>query len=56
MRYIFSMRVISYKKIQDFTRKHATGRKPLEAWYKKVKHTNFGSFSDLRKTFPTPIR
>lgn len=45
------MRVISYKKIQDFTRKHAAGRKPLEAWYKIVKHTNFVSFSELRKTF-----
>jgi mRNA interferase HigB len=45
------MRVISHKKIQDFTRKHAASRKPLEVWHKIVKHTNFGSFSDLRKTF-----
>jgi mRNA interferase HigB len=45
------MRVISYKKIQDFARKHADSKKPLYAWYKIIKHTNFGSFADLRKTF-----
>jgi mRNA interferase HigB len=51
MRYIVSMRVISHKKIQDFARRHAGSKKALEAWYKVVKHSNFGSFSELRKTF-----
>lgn len=51
MRYIVNMRVISHKKIQDFARRHADSKKPLEAWYKVVRHSNFGSFSELRKTF-----
>lgn len=51
MRYTVNMRVISHKKIRDFTKKHAASKKPLEAWYKIVRHANFGSFSDLRKTF-----
>ena len=47
------MRVISHKKLQDFARKHADSKKPLEAWYKIVRHTNYRSFSELRKTFPS---
>jgi mRNA interferase HigB len=47
------MRVISHKKIQDFARRHTDSKKPLEAWHKIVRHVNFGSFAELRKTFPS---
>jgi hypothetical protein len=33
MRNLACMRVISHYKIQDFARKHAASKKPLEAWY-----------------------
>jgi mRNA interferase HigB len=47
------MRVISHKKIIDFTKIHRDGEKPLGAWYKIITHTEFSTFAALKNTFPT---
>lgn len=46
------MHVISRKRILEFCNKHSESYEPLDRWYRIVKHCNFNSFSDLRKTFP----
>lgn len=50
------MHVISRKALQTFWLKHPASKSPLQRWYKIVQHTNFGSFSELRKTFPSADR
>ncbi|ALG69500.1 type II toxin-antitoxin system HigB family toxin [Beggiatoa leptomitoformis] len=47
------MRVISHKKIRDFYEQHPTVKSSLEAFYNIIKYTDFDSFNDLRKTFPS---
>ena len=47
------MHIISRKRLLEFIRKHPDAEKPLDRWYRIVKRTEFESFSDVRKTFPT---
>jgi len=47
------MHIISRKKIQEFCRVYPNASPSLEGWYRVVKHTTFGSFNDLRMTFPS---
>ncbi|MFC2155334.1 type II toxin-antitoxin system HigB family toxin [Acidobacteriota bacterium] len=46
------MHVITRKRLIDFGKKHPETESALEHWYRIVKHTYFGSFAELRKTFP----
>ena len=46
------MHVITRKRLIEFSEIHPEAEAPLDRWYRIVKHTNFNSFSDLRKTFP----
>jgi len=46
------MHIISRKKINDFCAENSDAKEPLERWYRIVKHSDFKSFSELRKTFP----
>ena len=46
------MHIITRKRLLEFGEKHPEAERPLDRWYRIVKHTNFESFSDLRKTFP----
>ena len=51
MRYIFTMHIITRKKITEFSRIHPDAKIPLNRWYRIVKKTDFESFSDLRIVF-----
>jgi mRNA interferase HigB len=46
------MHIISRKRLLEFGAMHADSHEPLDRWYRIVKHSNFDSFSHLRKTFP----
>jgi len=47
------MRVISKKKVSDFLNFNIESKASLENWYRIVSKSTFGSFSDLRMTFPS---
>ncbi|MBC8175586.1 MAG: type II toxin-antitoxin system HigB family toxin [Candidatus Marinimicrobia bacterium] len=47
------MRVISRKKLNDFGKDHEDCQSSLDNWYRIVKHSEYSSFNDLRKTFPS---
>ena len=45
------MRIISYKKIEDFAQKHKDSKVALDDWYAKVEKATWLSFSDMKNTF-----
>lgn len=47
------MRIIKRKPLLEFAGIHPGVRSSLESWYRIVKHTDYKSFADLRKTFPS---
>lgn len=47
------MRVITRKRIIEFVKKHPNSESALNNWYQIVSKTNYSSFSELRKTFPS---
>ncbi len=47
------MRIVSHRKIIEFSKKYSDSSRPLESWYKIIFHSNFKTFNDLRKTFPS---
>lgn len=47
------MRIIGKKIILDFGLSHPQSRKPLAAWERAVKQTNYSSFNELKMTFPS---
>lgn len=47
------MHVISRKRLLEFGRKYSDAIQPLDRWYRIIKHTDYNSFADLRKTFPS---
>jgi mRNA interferase HigB len=47
------MHVISRKSLRNFWERHPDGELPLRRWFKIVATTNFASFSELRRTFPS---
>lgn len=46
------MHIISGKKILEYGEKYPDSVDSLDRWYRIVKHSNYSSFTDLRKTFP----
>ncbi len=56
MRYIVDMHVITRKRLLEFSRNHANSASAIESWHKIMKHTNFDTFVQLRKTFPSADR
>ena len=46
------MHVITRRRLLEFSEKYSDAGEPLDRWYRIVKHTDFESFADLRKTFP----
>jgi len=46
------MHIITRRRLLEFSQKHPNAEKPLDLWYRIVKHNNFNSFSDLQKIFP----
>ena len=47
------MHIITRKRLLDFAKKHPDCSTALESWYRIVKHTDFNSFAELRRTFPS---
>ena len=47
------MHIITRRRLLEFGKKHPDAEEPLDRWYRIVKGTDFESFSDLRKTFPS---
>ncbi|MEQ8846169.1 type II toxin-antitoxin system HigB family toxin [Botrimarina sp.] len=50
------MRVISRKTLREFWEQHPDAESPLRAWAQLVSRNRFGSFAELRRTFPTADR
>jgi mRNA interferase HigB len=46
------MRVISKKKIREFSLMHPQAEKPLMEWYKKTKAAAWKNIADVKLTFP----
>jgi mRNA interferase HigB len=47
------MILIGRKIIVEFGRGHAPSRNPLSAWEQVIKQTDYKSFNELRRTFPS---
>lgn len=47
------MHIISKKRLVDFGKNHPHVKSALDNWYRIVNKTDFLSFSDLRKVFPS---
>ena len=47
------MHVISRKALRTFWNSHPDSEQPLRRWYTVVQATDFGSFAELRETFPS---
>ena len=45
------MRIVTYKKIQEFSAKHSDSLKALNFWYHTVTKKEWYTFSDLKKDF-----
>ena len=50
------MHVISRKALKTFWERHPDSKGALSRWFKVLEKTNFGSFDELRATFPTADR
>ena len=46
------MHIITRKRLNEFAERHPDTRSALEHWYHVMKSGQFGSFSELRGTFP----
>jgi mRNA interferase HigB len=47
------MHIISRKALRQFWHRHPDSESSLSRWFKIMQHTDFGSFEELRTTFPT---
>jgi mRNA interferase HigB len=47
------MHIISRKALREFWERQPESRGPLLRWHKVVKRSEFGSFAELRATFPS---
>lgn len=45
------MRIVSYKKIKEFSEKHADVENPLNYWFHTVTGKDWNNLNDIRKTF-----
>ncbi len=46
------MHIITRKRLNTFADKHPGAKNSLNRWYKRIKKTDFVSFTELRKIFP----
>jgi mRNA interferase HigB len=47
------MRIITRKRLIDFSQRHPAARHGLTHWYRVMKHTDYSSLAALRITFPS---
>lgn len=45
------MRIITYKRIKEFSEKHNDAQVALRDWYFKTEKANWSTFSDVKRTF-----
>ncbi|RZS96369.1 RelE-like HigB toxin of type II HigAB toxin-antitoxin system [Cecembia calidifontis] len=45
------MRIITFKRIQEFSEKHADAEIPLRFWYSAVSKKDWASLNDIKKDF-----
>ncbi|MFY8189253.1 MAG: type II toxin-antitoxin system HigB family toxin [Flavobacterium sp.] len=45
------MRIVSYKRIQEFSEKHADSKLPLNIWFHTTNHEVWKSLADIKRTF-----
>jgi len=45
------MRVVTPKKLLEFSKKHPKAKTPLLHWYELIKNENFNSLSELKEKF-----
>jgi mRNA interferase HigB len=45
------MRIVTYKRIKEFTEKHAASENALNFWYHTVTAKQWGNLNDIRQTF-----
>jgi len=45
------MRIVTYKRILEFSEKHSDALKALNFWYHSVKTKEWNSFNDLKQDF-----
>lgn len=45
------MRIVTYKRISEFSKKHKDSQIALNDWYYKVTKVKWKSFQDIKKTF-----
>ena len=48
--------VITRRRLNEFAQEHPECASSLAAWYRIVKHTDFESLADVRRTFPSADR
>ncbi len=47
------MHIITRKRLHDFSKRYQDSIEPLDRWYRIVKQSNYNSFAELKKTFPS---
>ena len=47
------MRIITRKRLIEFAENYSESKNALDAWFHIMDKTNYSSFADLRKTFPS---
>lgn len=45
------MRIVTYKRIQEFVKKHADAETPLNVWYHTTNAKAWKNLNDIRQTF-----
>ncbi len=45
------MRIVTYKRILEFSKKHSNSKNALNFWYHTVKVKEWNSFNDIKQTF-----
>ena len=50
------MHIITRKRIREFARRYRDADGPLNAWYRIMTTTDFGSFAELRRVFSSADR
>ena len=47
------MHIITRKRLLEFAKNHTNCSAALESWYRIVKHTDFNSFAEVCRAFPS---
>ena len=45
------MRIVTYRRIKEFTEKHTDSKIALQEWYFKTSKANWNNFADIKRTF-----